>query len=513
MQAWGGGYITDVEYEAGFFAGQAPRQMALAAAMNGIEAPDFSDGFAYCELGCGRGVTSLALAAMHPKAEFHAVDFNPSHVAHAQHRALAAGLDNVTFHERSFSDLTGPRAPPLPMFDAITLHGVWSWISPALQDDIVQFIDAKLKPGGLVYISYNAMPGWSEATPVQRLLKELADASGRRSDQAIEHAVASLTRLAKGAVTGPSARLQEGLKPIREMLEQGLAGYVAHEYLTDHWKPLFHLDVARALGRAKLTLAAATDLLLNFQNLSLTIEQASAISEVASPDLRETLKDFCASVKFRRDVYVRGARRIPAPRRDALFRDLQLALLHPPPDAFHLDMPDGSAWRPDPAVYFPVLEAIRTRPSRVGDLLASHDLPPDHKVSPVELVGLLVGSHLAATYAAPSAEALAASARLVTATYARERSPRYHVPVPAIGLAVTLTDVDKMLHAALVRGEDVDAGVLARRFFDYCRENGGNPIVGGKVVDDEDEALKLLEAEYAARIEKEAPLWRNLHMV
>jgi SAM-dependent methyltransferase len=429
MQAWGGGYVTDLEYESGFFPGQTPRLMSLAAAMNGVEAPDFGNGFAYCELGCGRGETSLALAAMHPAAEFHAVDFNPAHIAYAQDRATAAGLDNVTFYERSFSDLTGPHAISLPMFDAVTLHGVWTWISPALQDDIVSFIEAKLKPGGLVYISYNAMPGWADIVPVQRLLKELADASGRRSDQAIEQAMGYLTRLAKGAVGGPPTRLPEGLKTIQDMFEQGRGNVAVHEYLNEHWKPLFHLDVARALGRAKLTLAASTDLLLNFQNMSLTAEQASALSDIPSPDLRETLKDFCANVKFRRDVYVRGARRISASRRDAMFRDLMLALVRRPPEAFHLNMPDGSSWRPDPAVYLPVLEKIRSRPSRVGDLLAAPYLPHDHKLSPVELVGLLVGGSLVAPYSAPTPDALAASARLVAATYAAEPTPRYQVPV------------------------------------------------------------------------------------
>src|SRR6185312_16264639 len=114
--------------------------------------------FACCELGCGRGQTSLVLAALNPQSEFHAVDFHPSHVAHAQEQARLAQLSNITVHERSFEDLTGPGAPALPRFDVITMHGVWSWIAPELQRAILAFINARLKPGGFVYVSYNALP-------------------------------------------------------------------------------------------------------------------------------------------------------------------------------------------------------------------------------------------------------------------------------------------------------------------------------------------------------------------
>ena len=55
--------------------------LALAATLAGYEPPDLAGRFTYCELGCGRGKTSLVLAAVNPEAEFHAIDFNPAHIA------------------------------------------------------------------------------------------------------------------------------------------------------------------------------------------------------------------------------------------------------------------------------------------------------------------------------------------------------------------------------------------------------------------------------------------------
>src|SRR5262249_29155085 len=148
-----------------------------------------------CELGCGRGQTALVLASVNPQAQFHAVDFHPAHIAHARARAARAGLRNIEFHELSFDAMTGPRGAPLPMFDVITLPGVWSWIPPGLRGPIIDSINPRLKPGGLVYVSYNALPAWNAIGPLQRIIKELADSARSRSDVAITRVLSQVQRL------------------------------------------------------------------------------------------------------------------------------------------------------------------------------------------------------------------------------------------------------------------------------------------------------------------------------
>jgi SAM-dependent methyltransferase len=53
----------------------------------------------------------------------------------------------------------------LPEFDYIGLHGIWSWISDENRAVIVDFIRRKLKVGGVLYISYNTLPGWAPLPP------------------------------------------------------------------------------------------------------------------------------------------------------------------------------------------------------------------------------------------------------------------------------------------------------------------------------------------------------------
>src|SRR5258708_5096271 len=119
MPSWGNGYVTDIAYADGFYPDQSPAHLEPAATLTRIETPDLDRHYTYCELGCGRGRTSLVLAAINPEAEFHAIDFHPAHVAHAQQQARRARLRNIQFHECSFAELPGAYGAALPKFDVI----------------------------------------------------------------------------------------------------------------------------------------------------------------------------------------------------------------------------------------------------------------------------------------------------------------------------------------------------------------------------------------------------------
>ncbi len=511
MAGWGGGYVTDIEYGDAFFPIQTPRAMALAALFNGYEPPDLDGPFTYCELGCGRGATSLVIAAVHPQAVVHGVDFHPGHVAHARARAKAAGLTNVHFHEVSFDALLTPDAPALPKFDMITLHGVWSWIAPGLQDAIVDFIDARLSPGGMVYVSYNALPGWTQVAPLQRLVRALAEEHPGRSDRAAQQAFRTLARMSEIGLI--PERLSDGVKRMIKVLNDQQPSYLAHEFLNEHWAPQFHMEVAGALSRAKLSFVADAELMRSFHNLRLTEVQREAVGQIASPELRETLRDMASDVWFREDLFQRGPRRITHERREAMLRALTLTPVRRLPEALEVDRADGGVWRPEPAVYEPVLQVLQSGPARVGDLLTMPGLPAGHLVSAVELVGILVGCGLAAPIWPVSSEARAAGARwndLVGDAGDGRLTDSAAVAAPALAGGLSLSPIDLMVFNALRRGEEATPAMLARRFVDMCRAAGGHPIIEGRPVEDEAEAIAALSADYEARLQRIAPLWRMM---
>ena len=55
----------------------------------------------------------------------------------------------------------------------------------AVRDEIRAFIRAKLKPGGLAMVSYNAMPGWAHVQPIRRIMRaHAASVPGNSLDKA-----------------------------------------------------------------------------------------------------------------------------------------------------------------------------------------------------------------------------------------------------------------------------------------------------------------------------------------
>jgi SAM-dependent methyltransferase len=157
---WNDGYVSNIDYPAAFFREQSPTHLSFACVLNGYEPVPLDGHFTYMELGAGQGLTANILAASHPRGEFYAVDFSPSQVAASRQLSSAAQLHNLTLLENSFAELAAGKVA-LPQLDFITMYGVYSWVDADNRRHIADFINRYLKPGGIVYLNYNAMPGWT----------------------------------------------------------------------------------------------------------------------------------------------------------------------------------------------------------------------------------------------------------------------------------------------------------------------------------------------------------------
>jgi SAM-dependent methyltransferase len=301
-RAGGGGheYSTDVPYLRTFSPDLCPALLRLVAALNGFAPPDATD-FDYCELGAGNGDTTTALAAANPGARFVGVDISPEHVAFGSDLASRGGVDNVRFLELDFADLGRAN---LPDFDLITANGVLSWVSPEMRRTMIEVAAAKLKPGGLLYVSYNALPGWAAVEPLRRLMMESASGS---PGSGVERARAALGLAA--SLSGGGAEYFASNPAARTMLEtmtrMGLP-YVVHEYLQPHWHPRYFIDVAREMAAGDLHFIGQLPLHLNYRDLSLSPALVELFQGVTDRIAFESLKDYALNEFFRRDVYIKG---------------------------------------------------------------------------------------------------------------------------------------------------------------------------------------------------------------
>ena len=202
-----GGYVGDIEYAPHFVAEIAPAWLDLTLLIGGREPPSRRDGFTWCELGCGPGVTAALLAATHPRGRFHAVDMLPAHIEQASRLRDAVRADNLVLHEADFASIAERE---LPRFDYVVAHGVYSWVDASARAALRRFVERHLAPGGALYLSYNAMPGWRRDAPFQQLVRALA--TTQRGDSATRFAGAMRAVEAVHAVGAPALAESEMLR-------------------------------------------------------------------------------------------------------------------------------------------------------------------------------------------------------------------------------------------------------------------------------------------------------------
>ena len=98
-------YLKDAPYIWGCYSELSPLFLNYICALNGYRPRNLGEGFAYCELGSGNGVTVTALAELFPQGSFHAVDFNDIHINNGTALRDGANLENLSFYEKDFNDL------------------------------------------------------------------------------------------------------------------------------------------------------------------------------------------------------------------------------------------------------------------------------------------------------------------------------------------------------------------------------------------------------------------------
>lgn len=510
MNDWTQGYVSDIEYLPGFYAEQTPVHLDATCLLRGIE-PPVAQGqpFTYCELGCGVAETALVVAAANPSSSVWGFDFNPAHIARARALADAGKLDNIRLEEASFEELNAGKVSDLPAFDYITLHGVWSWVSLENRQHIVRFIDRYLKPGGLVYVTYNALPGWATVTPMQRMLLMFSTMGHERSDRRIVQSLDRMLQFVEAGAVGISSELLDGIKKERD---NGNLAYLSHEYLNEHWSPCFQMDVAKDLSAAKLSFVGTANLLENFPDLSLTGEQRDLLAQLP-PAVAETARDYFMLRTFRRDIYMRGPRPIPERRLDQRISEKRLSLVVPPSAISRtVRIPRGEATLNE-GFYTPAFEALTEGPQTIGEL---RDLPhaAAKSAAPREVLGMMVGTRQAMLVVNPVSEDALARVRAFNLAHlsacADEGRSICAMAAVAIGSAVTVRLIEMLAYEVLVTGTAPETEALTQAMWGLLEKRGDRLRQEGEFVVDPEENRRILRESAESILTGALPFWQRV---
>lgn len=223
MSDWTAGYVADIGYTFGYYTELNPLRVKLGFLNMGLAFPEMG---AACELGFGQGLSANIHAAA-SVTQWCGTDFNPSQAGFAQELASVSG-SGAKLYDDAFADFAA--RTDLPDFDYIGIHGIWSWISDENRRIMVEFIRRKLKVGGVLYISYNTLPGWGAFAPMRHLMTEHAEIIGAEGHGIVSRINGALEFSEKLLATNPAfvranPQVAERVKKLKEQNRH----YLAHE--------------------------------------------------------------------------------------------------------------------------------------------------------------------------------------------------------------------------------------------------------------------------------------------
>ncbi|WP_048862572.1 class I SAM-dependent methyltransferase, partial [Acidisphaera rubrifaciens] len=475
MSDWNHGYVTDLGYTTNIYREFTPAWLAFAALLLGQRPPDLARPVRMAELGCGYGLTLAVAAANAPDSAFFGYDFNPAHVEAARLFADAAGLANLHVEERAIADLAAPDGAGADL-DIIALHGVWSWVDDTVRADIVRFITSRLRPGGLVFVSYNVLTGFADMLPVRTLMRQVA-AREARSDLAVAAVRPALERLRAGAQAYFAAH---------PALEQRLAGlasmdarYLAHEYLNADWAPTMFADVAAAMAGARCQYVGSATLPDNVDATSAPPTMVPLLAEQRDVVLRETLRDFGCGQSFRRDIYRRGHAPLPPAEHRALLDAVHFVDLGRHREAEVKVACSIGQLSGRPEIYDPLLDRLAAGPLSVAEAREMSPFagrPIQELVQALLMVTAAGYAHpVAAGAGSPAARAAGRRANAEIARLNRLGGAIPHLVAPASGASVLADLAETLAVGALLAGAPRDEQALATEVDTALAATGRGP--------------------------------------
>lgn len=390
---WNEGCITNATHATA--PGRSPAHLSFACLLNGFEPVPLDKPFTYFEFGFGQEPTVNRFAADIPHGHFYAADWNGRRAAAPQNAIADTGLSNLTLLENSFAELV-QGATGLPQFDFIVMRGDYDRIPPESRRHVVDFIARHLKPGGIVYTNYNAMPGAATGHPLQRLVLEYEALRAK----ALGEPFLPARDFVQTLVDNGSDYFDSN--PDLHVLWDGIKEQPVH--CMNGMDPLYFADVAHDFAAAKLDFVGAADPRFAFPQHYLTTEQQDFLNTVADMVLRETLKDYIRNTTYRSDVFVRGARHMHPVRRKQWLERSGLALTETQNEA--VLAPDAPTARIAAltALSTSVLDAFAGQPLTLAELAGLPALRDQNLATLLETAALLVAGGQATPFFANGAQ-------------------------------------------------------------------------------------------------------------
>jgi hypothetical protein len=233
------------------------------------------------------------MAARMPGATFTGCDASALLMRRANDMARGLGLANVEFVEGDLREVAGS----LGTFDYVIAHGFYSWVPADVRDAFLALAHGHLAPGGLVYVSYNVLPGCFVRQIGWDAIK-LEDAGAATARERLEGARRVRRDLAQAwrAAGGMAAMLAPELADDAGRTD----GALYHDDMSGVNQPVYFTAFARHVAAHGLGFLAEAEL-GTIGAVGLTPDMQKIIVD-ADPMAREQYIDFARLRRFRQSI-------------------------------------------------------------------------------------------------------------------------------------------------------------------------------------------------------------------
>ena len=300
MIDWSDGYHTEALYTYGYYKELSPSLQKLAVLLAGYETLPSTENDVHMELGFGQGI-SINIHAASQQGSYIGNDFNPSHVAHAQLLAHASH-SHIELSDASFAQMDA--RTDLPMCNSISLHGIWSWINDENRQHIVNIIQKHLKPGGIVYNSYNSISGHAGFLPWRHMMWQHYQQQTGTALERIDHTIKHFSAMFE---SNPSLLDNNpALKSTWERIQSADRHYLLHEYFNANWDCFSLSQVNELMQTAKLQFVGTTTSNAYINHLAMDENRLAQVQAQPNVLAAESWRDVLLGNTFRQDLYIKG---------------------------------------------------------------------------------------------------------------------------------------------------------------------------------------------------------------
>jgi SAM-dependent methyltransferase/methyltransferase-like protein len=271
-----------------------PDRLAVLGALFGLAPAPVSNCRAL-ELGCGDGTNLIPMAWGLPESKFMGIDLAAEPVGRGQQMIKNLGLANIRLVHGNITEI----GTDWGTFDYIIAHGLYSWVPPEVQHQILALCRKLLAPQGIAFVSYNALPGGH----LRNMLREMMlfhvrgfEAPGER----VQQAQALVRFLAQAREPRDVYRiwLEDELTSILDHDE----GHLFHDELADLNEPLYFNQFIERAAEHGLQFLSEADYFEMFDHSFNASARTTLKSLAPNRNFREQYLDFLKCRRFRQTL-------------------------------------------------------------------------------------------------------------------------------------------------------------------------------------------------------------------